>query len=446
MGERILVVDDETLLRNNLARFLGRLGHEVLTAASGEEALRCIADQDFAVVITDLRMPGIDGIELMRRLGSEQPEALVLLITANASVDSAIEALRMGAQDYLLKPLILEEVGQKVQRLLTHRALEHRVRRLRQELHQRFDPEEMVASSAPMMAVMRLLQKVASTNSTVLIEGETGTGKELTARALHQRSDRFEADFIAVNLAAQPADLVDATLFGHERGAYTGAARSRPGVFRAAAGGTVFLDEIGELPAAVQVKLLRVIENREVMPLGSDRPVSVDFRLVAATNRPLQQLVEEGRFRQDLFFRLDVLRLMLPPLRQRTDDIPALAARFIERHAHSVGRPAPQLSNESLRLLVGYRWPGNVRELSNVIERAVLLVEGDWITPAELPDSLRDSAPELLALKPALEQFERRHIKRVLEMCDGNKVEASQYLDVHLATLYRHLERLGLSE
>ncbi|HHO52029.1 MAG TPA: sigma-54-dependent Fis family transcriptional regulator [Deltaproteobacteria bacterium] len=445
MNERILVVDDEVVLRNNLARYLGRLGHEVVTAASGEEALEAIAASDFAVVITDLRMPGIDGLQLLRRLTSEQPEALVLLITANASLDSAIEALRTGAQDYLLKPLSLEEVGRKVARLIEHRELEHRVRLLRTELQRQFDPDGMIASAEPMAAVVRLLRKVAPTDSNVLLEGESGTGKELMARALHQQSARADRDFIPVNLAAQPEDLVDATLFGHERGAYTGASRGRPGVFRAAAGGTVFLDEVGELPAAVQVKLLRVIENREVLPLGSDKPVSVDFRLVAATNRPLRQLVDDGRFRQDLFFRLDVFRLELPPLRHRTDDIPALAALFLERHARSVGRPAPRLRNEVLRLLASYPWPGNIRELSNVLERAVLLADGDWITPEELPDNIRAVAPEGLALKPALEAFERRHIARVLARCEGNKVEAARVLEIHLATLYRHLERLGVS-
>ena len=447
MGERILVVDDETVLRNNLAKYLRLQGHHVDVAASGEEAIELVASDSFALVITDQRMPGMDGITLIRRLRDHQPSALTLLITAYASFDAAIEALRAGAADYLLKPVSLEDLGRKVAALLQTRELTERVRRLRQEVAERTGGVDLVGTSAAMARLNNLIDRVAPTPANVLIEGETGTGKELVARALHDRSDRAERDFLAVNLAAQPADLVDATLFGHERGAFTGAQAARDGVFRAARGGTVFLDELGELPLAVQAKLLRVIESREVLPLGSDRPVPVDFRLLAATNRPLDSLVQAGSFREDLYFRLNVVRLQLPPLRERTDDLPALATRLLERHAKSLGRQVPRLTADALGVLRAYAWPGNVRELSNVLERAVLLAEGPWLDLADLPEFAAPADPGVGSLlKPAVEHFERTHIRRVLAAHEGDKRAAASALGVHLATLYRHLERLGLAE
>jgi len=445
MSERILVVDDETVLRNNVARFLTLQGHQVDTAASGEEALELVAGTSYGLVITDQRMPGMDGLTLIGTLRDHQPSALTLLVTAYASFDSAIEALRAGAADYLLKPIVLEELGRKVAALFAARDTSERVRRLRQEIRERTGGVDLVARSESMAAVERLIERIAPTPTNVLIEGESGTGKELVARALHDQSDRAERDFLPVNLAAQPPDLVDATLFGHEKGAFTGAQGTREGVFRAARGGTVFLDEVGELPMGVQAKLLRVIESREVLPLGSDRPMAVDFRLVAATNRPLQQLVEKGAFREDLYFRLHVVRVEIPPLRERSEDLPELAARLLARHAKSLGRPAPRLTGEALTALRAYGWPGNVRELSNVLERSVLLTDGPWIDAPNLPELSTGHATGTL-LKPALEHFERAHIHRVLAQHGGDKKGAAKALGVHLATLYRHLERLDLPE
>jgi DNA-binding NtrC family response regulator len=446
MGDRILVVDDEAVLRSNLVRFLDRTGHTVEGVSHAEEALTRLEKTDFAVVITDLKMPGMGGEALLRHVTASHPETLVLVITAFASLESAIEALRHGAQDYLLKPLSLDEVTRKVDRLLRVRELEQRVARLRREVHQRFDTQGMVAESEQMQQVMQLVRKAAGSRSSVLVEGESGAGKELVARALHDQSPWAQRDFIAVNLAAQPADLVDATLFGHERGAFTGAARARDGVFRAARGGTVFLDEVSELPLQVQVKLLRVLENREVLPLGADRQVPVDFRLVAATNKPLRAEVDAGRFREDLFFRIEVLSVQIPPLRERPADIAVLARRFLARHAETQRRNPPRISHEAMRRLVAHGWPGNVRELSNVIERAVLLCEGEWIEPVDLPTALASAhpPPDVMDLKSAMASFERRHIAQVLEHCDGDKNLAARRLGVHLATLYRHMERLGL--
>ncbi|MFT7517999.1 MAG: DNA-binding NtrC family response regulator [Kiritimatiellia bacterium] len=446
MSGRVLVVDDENVLRSNIIRFLTRAGHQAEGAATAEEALEKMVATNYAIVITDLNMPGMGGARLLSCISRDYPQTLVLVITAYATVDSALQALRLGAQDYLLKPLSLEEVARKVGHALRFLELEQRVQRLRLEVHRQFDTSTMVATSAVMRPVMKLVGKAASSRSTVLIEGQSGTGKELVARALHDLSPWKDKDFIAVNLAAQPRDLVDATLFGHDRGAFTGATRRREGVFRAVHGGTVFLDEVSELPADVQVKLLRVLESREVLPLGCDRPESVDFRLVVASNRSLLDLVEAGTFRQDLYFRLEVLRIELPPLRDRTQDIPLLVHRFVARHAETMGRPAPRLTHEAMAMLQNYAWPGNVRELSNVVERAVLLCEGAWIGPQDLSltRTTRRSV-DALDLKSAMAEFERAHIERVLKRCGGDKNEAAELLGVHLATLYRRMERLGLS-
>ncbi len=441
MNDPILVVDDEAVLRNNLARYLRLQGYEVETAGSGEEALAALESTTFRLVLTDLRMPGMDGLALIRHLQTEHPDALTVLMTAYASVESAVEALRVGASDYLLKPIALDALGRKVADLLEKRDLHERVRRLRQEVRERAGID-LVGHSPAMAAVESLITQVAPTPANVLLEGESGTGKEVVARALHERSDRSDRDFIAVNLAAQPETLVDATLFGYEKGAYTGATGARDGVFRAARGGTVFLDEVGELPLATQTKLLRVIENREVVPLGSDRPRKVEFRLVAATNRPLRQAIDEGRFREDLYFRLNVMRIELPPLRQRLDDLPELSRRLLERHARSLGRATPRLTTEALTKLRSHGWPGNVRELSNVLERSVLLTRGPWIDAGDLPDP--DTGGRTANLREAMERFERAHIQQVLSRCDGDKRQASEALGVHLATLYRHIERLGI--
>ncbi len=445
MSDRILVVDDEPVLRSNVARFLKRRSLDVDEAPDGETALALLEKREYTLLITDLRMPGIDGIELLRVLSERWPETLALIVTAHASVDSAVAALRLGAQDYVLKPLVLADVGRKVDNLLRSRSLELQVRRLRSEVQERFDTSAMVGSSPAMARVLKLIRKAGPSPATVLIQGESGTGKELAARALHDCSKRRDKDFIGVNLAAQPAELVDAMLFGHERGAFTGASGSRQGVFRAARGGTVFMDEVGDLPAPVQVKLLRVLESREVQPLGSDRPVSVDFRLITATHRDLATAAAEGNFREDLYYRLNVFRLDLPPLRDRREDVLELATHFARKHARSMGRRTPILSTAVQKALVAHGWPGNIRELSNVMERAVLLCEDGRVGLSDLPPSFADHDPsDTEALRPAMDAFERAHILAVLARHAGDKVAAAKALDVHLATLYRRLDKLGI--
>lgn len=441
MSQRVLVVDDEAVLRRNIVRFLRRSGLTVDEAATGEGAMELLEDCEFALVLTDLRMPGIGGEALVERLATARPETGIIVMTAHATVDSAVGALRMGAWDYLLKPLSLDALERKVSAFLHMRSLEQENRRLR--LRRPVQDSHIVAASAAMKQVLTLVARAAVSRSTVLIEGESGTGKELVARALHDQSPWSDRDYIPVNLAAQPRDLVDATLFGHERGAFTGAGGSRQGVFRAARGGTVFLDELSELPLEVQVKLLRVLENREVMPLGADRALPVDFRLVAATNRPLRPLVEQGLFRQDLLYRVEVLRIVVPPLRERRKDIAPLVQRFVQLHSAAIGCRPPVVSNGVMRALEKQGWRGNVRELSNAIERAIILGDGSSLRIEDLP--IRDSAEsDDRRLRTVLDASERKHIISVLEECGGDKPSAAQKLGIHLATLYRRIEKLGI--
>jgi DNA-binding NtrC family response regulator len=346
--------------------------------------------------------------------------------------------------DYISKPVIVEDLLQKVRNLVEYGGLRDEVRRLRRDIGRRLGFEGLVGRSSALAAVFELVEKVAPTNATVLVTGESGTGKELVARAVHARSALREREFLAVNMAAVPAELVEAQLFGHERGAFTGADRRREGILRSVRGGTVFLDELGDLPMPAQAKLLRAIESHEVMPVGADRPSKADFRLIAATNHDLETAVREGRFRQDLFFRLNVFRVPLPPLRERREDIPALVSHFVDLHARAQNRRPLRVSDEALQQMLGYAWPGNVRELSNVIERASILAGGGVLGAEHLPAELRAAGPATLALRPAVEAFEASHVRWVLAMTGGNRERAAKLLDVDPATLYRRLAKYSL--
>jgi two-component system, NtrC family, response regulator PilR len=471
MAERILVVEDETTLGTNIARSLERAGHDVTVVETGRAALDRLDRTVFDLVISDLRLPDIDGLAVLDKVKTTAAETVVLIMTAYASVDSAIEALRRGAQDYILKPLSLAELQRRVSHLAEHRRLGAENARLRSIVKGDSDPISMLRSGgAAMGAVCALLDKVAPSTSTVLITGESGSGKEVVARAIHDMSPRREGPFVSLNVSAIPDALVESYLFGHERGAFTGADRRRDGLFRAASGGTLFLDEIGELTPAVQAKLLRAVEIKEVLPVGSDRPVRVDARIVAATHRDLPAMVEAERFRRDLLYRLSVIHVRVPSLRERGEDIPALALLLAQRHARELRKTITAVDEEATRLLVGYGWQGNVRELSNVMERAVLLCSGSTIAAADLPlelhalaavtaqHSLGEPAPlsddpsvEDAALEDggcdlqhAVQGFERRHIMRVLARTGGNREAAAKLLGLSPATLYRHLARVGL--
>lgn len=441
MSHRILVADDEQVLRVNLCEFLERAGYFVEGVADGAAALRRVREEEFALVITDIRMPGLDGISLLKRIVLERPETHVLVTTAYASLETAVEAFRFGAFDYVVKPVIVEDLLQKVHNLLAYRSLRDEVRRLRHDLQSRLGFEGLVGESDALQEIFKLVERVAPTSSTVVITGESGTGKELIARAVHARSAQRDKEFLAVNMAALPGDLVEAQLFGHERGAFTGAERRREGILRSVNGGTAFLDEIADLPLPSQAKLLRAIESHEVFPIGGDRPIHAEFRLVVATNHDLDVAVREGRFRSDLFFRLNVFRIAVPPLRERREDIPALATHFVDLHCRAQNKRPLLVSNEAMRLLTAYPWPGNVRELSNVIERAAILADGTTIEPLHLPSEFLGTSAPTLDLRSAIETCEKRHISWVLRAAAGNREQAAKLLRVDPATLYRRLAK-----
>ncbi len=445
MSERILIVEDEATLRTNIARYLTREGYDVHPVGDAETALALLDEFEFDVVLTDLRLPGVSGLAVLECVQTTQPEAVVLLMTAYASIGSAVEALRRGAHDYLLKPLSLAALAAKIRRVAEYHSLIRENARLRRTIRDDGDPAELIRlESVAMQALCQLVEKVAPSRSSVLIQGESGTGKELVARAIHDLSDRRDKPFVPVNVSAIPTELVESYLFGHERGAFTGADRRRDGLFRTADGGTLFLDEIGELPMPVQAKLLRAAETREILPVGSDRPLRVDTRLLSATHRDLNRMAAEGEFREDLLYRLGVFRVTVPALRDHTEDIPTMVARFIAKQSREQKKHVFGCEPEALRRLMRYPWPGNVRELSNVIERAVVLCDGECIRLSDLPLELQGTDPNTTNLQEAMSAFERRHIASVLATCGGRREAAAELLGISLATLYRRLAQLGL--
>src|SRR5262245_32666083 len=443
---RILVVDDEALIRDTLAEFLTHEGFAVEPCASGEQALERAAMQRFDIALCDVQLPGIDGLELLERLLKLSPQTFVLLVTAFATVENAVEAFQRGGHDYLMKPILLDEVLGKVRRMLQYRDLYQENQDLRRELNRRYDPEQIVGRGPAMQKVFDLVRKVAPTRSTVLITGESGTGKELIARAVHRLGPDPDARFLAVNCAAIPTDLLENQLFGHRKGAFTGADRDQAGVFVHAGSGTVFLDEIGELNSATQAKLLRAIEQKEVLPVGANEPVLVEARVLAATNKDLRREVEQGRFREDLFYRLNVVTVALPSLRERRDDIPDLVEYLLAKHARELGKRITGVTHETMQLLRACPWKGNVRELDNALQRAVILGEGPLVTPADLPPDLAPAVndPEAVDdLGEAVKRFEKRHLERILRQTP-DKREAARRLGMGLSSLYRRIAELGI--
>ncbi len=362
-----------------LRNYLGREGYEVATATSAESALSYLADHDADLVLTDLRMGGMDGLELVREIHQTRPETQVILMTAFGSIETAIDAIKAGAYHFVAKPVKLPEVGALLSKALTERDLRRENRQLRQAVEERYSFGQLLGKSASMQRLFNLLERLSRTQSSVLIQGESGTGKELVARALHYHSPRAHHPFVPINCAAMPEGLLESELFGHVKGAFTGAQIARKGLFLEATHGTIFLDEIGEMPVGMQAKLLRVLEQRQIRPVGSDREVQVDVRVLAATNRDLESEVRQGNFREDLFYRLKVMMVQVPPLREHPDDIPFLAETFLQRYTDEANVGPHRFTREALRCLETYPWPGNVRELSHVIERAVTLCDGEWI-------------------------------------------------------------------
>lgn len=450
---RVLVVDDDRSLREVVSYILGEDGHEVLTAADGEEGWRRIVADAPDLVLTDLRMPGCDGMELLRRLGGAtgRPPLPVIMFTAYGTVEQAVEAMLAGATSYLLKPFNRAELRLIVRRALEVHRLEADVRRLRLAVRDGAASGAILHASAAMSAVAAQIAQVAPSQAPVLIAGESGTGKELVARAVHEGSSRAEGPFVAVNCGALPASLFESELFGHVKGAFTGADRDAPGRIRAAAGGTLLLDEIGELPLELQPKLLRVLEERAVDPVGGNAPVPVDFRLICATNRDLDKDVEAGRFREDLYYRLAVIILHVPPLRERPDDVPLLWEHFTELHHGSPRTSSPAL----IKALLRRPWPGNVRELRNLNQRLVLTSAGETMDISDLEAAGAGVAASAavsglpLGAFPAegfaLQDLEKETVRRALEMCGGNKTRAASYLRIPRHVLLYRLEKYGLA-
>ncbi|HYJ17195.1 MAG TPA: sigma-54 dependent transcriptional regulator [Candidatus Limnocylindria bacterium] len=441
----ILVVEDQDSARESLVDLLKNENFEVHAAADGKAGIELVDQHDLDLVLTDLAMPGADGIAVLRHIRDVSPQTLVILMTAHATVDTAVEAIRLGAQDYLLKPLIFEDVLRKVQHLMNHRKLAWENQLLRREINTRFSPERPLGRSQAMQDITHLIKKVAPTPTTVLITGESGVGKEVVARTIHTASRFNENVFLPVNCSAIPENLLESQLFGHIKGSFTGAVNSQEGLFQRARGGTIFLDEIGEMPLSLQPKLLRVLEEKAVLPVGSTNPVKVNVRILAATNRDLKTDVEAGRFREDLFYRLNTFEINIPPLRKRLDDLPGLIEHLVQRHNVEMNTSYKGVDSATMRILMSFPWKGNIRELDNVLERAMILGDGDWIKPADLPGHQAD-AGEFNSednLSAALDLYEKSHIERTLNKAAGDKMRAAELLGLSLSTLYRKLEKLA---
>jgi DNA-binding NtrC family response regulator len=444
--QNILVAEDEELMRSILRQLLENAGYEVFTADSAEAALEIFPARDFAVTLTDIKMAGMDGLELLDRLKAIDPEAIVIVMTAYSSVDSAIAALRKGVYDYVTKPFVNEDLLQTIKNAIRTRELFAENRALRRELGRHYNFAEIIGTSEKLQEVFRVVQKVADTSASVLISGESGTGKELIARAIHFNSRRAAKPFLAVNCGALPESLLESELFGHTKGAFTGALADKKGLFRSAEGGTIFLDEIGEMPLALQVKLLRALQEHEVTPLGASLPVKFDARIIAATNKNLETETAENRFREDLFYRLNVIEINLPPLRERREDIAPLAKHFAAKTARAQNAPEKQLTAEALNALAAYKWQGNIRELENAVERAFIL-SGDEIDLESLPPKVRDvienraKTTDSENSAPTLEEIERRYIREIMRSVGDDKAQAAHILGIDLSTLYRKLKR-----
>ena len=438
MKGRLLIVDDETVVRDSLDRLFADEDFETKAVDSGRAALEDLKAGEFDVALIDIRMPGMDGMELQERLRQADPDLLVIVMTGYASVETAVQALKRGAWDYIVKPVDPDELVHLVGKAVEHRGARREVLRLRENLQEIFPKSVLVGSSPAMKRVMELVEMVAPTEATVLISGESGTGKEVVARAIHSASPRRHMPMVVIHCGALTESLLESELFGHERGAFTGAQFRRKGKFEVADGGTAFLDEISDISLKTQTDLLRVLQEKEVVRVGAAQPVKVDFRCIAATNKSLEELVKAGLFRPDLYYRLHVFSIELPPLRDRREDIPLLVEHFLEKLCASTNRRIPRLAPEAMDLLISYDWPGNVRELENAIERALVLGRDGEIGPGHFSLGQRG---EPVPAGRTLDEVERAHIERVVKECDGNLSRAARILDIDRTTLYHKLKK-----
>jgi len=446
MDTSILIVDDEQEIRDSLSEVLTDEGYLTYTAENGKVALEMLSAQHYDIIISDIKMPELDGVTLLQQVKEQAPDTFVILITSYGSTETAIDAMRLGAIDYILKPIDFDELILRIKNISLHKELLREVRFLRQEISAQYNYEHIIGESVAMKTMYRLIDKVAPSTSTVLVAGRSGTGKELVARAIHARSERAHRPFVAINCGAIPETLFESELFGYKKGAFTGASKDKDGVFKAAAGGTLFLDEVGEIPLQVQVKLLRVIEMREIKPLGSNTIIPVNVRLIAATNRDLAKEVERGAFREDLYYRLNIIEIYLPALSERKDDIPLLVKHFINKYNGELKRRIIGVDNEAMQSLKNYKWKGEVRELENFVERAVLLSDGDMISKEDLPEKAQDSANSAFPdnLKEATRNFEKLHIINILGRHENDKAKAAEILGIGLSSLYRKVDDLEI--
>ncbi|RVU44933.1 sigma-54-dependent Fis family transcriptional regulator [Lujinxingia sediminis] len=454
----ILVVDDERSMREFLTVMLKKEGHTVEVAACGEDATaRIDAGERFKLVMTDLKMPGIGGLDVLRAIKAAQPSCQVIVMTAYATAETALSAIKLGAYDYITKPFKIAEARVAVDRALEKFALVSENLYLRDALDHRQGLGQLIGTSRAMQRVFQMIRRVAPTRTTILIHGESGTGKELVARAIHDLSANAEGPFLPINCGAIPENLIESELFGHKKGAFTGAHADKEGLFVAACQGTVFLDEVGELPPSVQVKLLRVLQERKVRPVGDAAEREVTCRIVAATNRDLRQEVQEGRFREDLYYRLSVIPVEMPPLRERGGDVQLLLEHFLHRYAEEIGNPIEGIDARALAILTAYAYPGNVRELQNIVERAVTLETGALITPESLPYHLQEESFSRVArqidvpeegvdMEKLVEELERNLIARALERAGGVKTEAARLLNISFRALRYRLDKYGLND
>lgn len=449
MKGKILIVDDERMARQGLELMLKQEGYSVVSADSGISALRKMANSEFDVVITDLKMKEVDGMDILVRTKEKYPDTEVIMITAYATVDTAIEAMQKGAYHYIPKPYKFAEVRMIVQRAFERKQLQDEVRDLKRDYKERVETSLTIGKSRIMQDLIEMVAQIAPSDSNVLIFGETGTGKELIARTIHHWSDRSDKRFLAFNTSAFNDELLANELFGHEKDAFTGATSTKVGLLEAANGGTVFLDEIGDMPASMQVKLLRAIEEKSLLRVGGTQPISIDIRIVAATNKDLNEEVKAGRFRKDLFYRLNVINLHLPPLAERRDDIPLLAHHFLHRYSKAQGKTIETISDEAMEILTSYEYPGNIRELENIIERAVALCVETTILPKHLPQEIERlcfkvyRSPSSLKI-PTLEENEREYVLSVLKSVDGSKGKAAEIMGIDRSSLWRKLKRWGM--
>lgn len=439
-----MIVDDEESIREWLSIALKKEGYETKCAEDGEEALKLFKKDRFDAIITDIRMPKLDGLELLKEIKGLNPSANVIMTTAFGSMESAIEALRGGAADYITKPFKIEEVKLRLEKIMESERLKRENIYLKAVLRKKEGEKKIIGKSPAFMSVLAMVDKISKSDSTIMIYGESGTGKEIMAKEIHNRSNRTDRAFVTLNCGALPETLLESELFGHKRGSFTGAVKDKAGLFQVADKGTFFLDEVGETSPGIQVKLLRMLQEREIVPVGSTSPIKVDVRLIAATNEDLEKKMDDGEFRKDLFYRLNVIPLRIPPLSDRREDIPLLVDYFLKKYCTKMGVPLKKISSGALQIMMRYSWPGNVRELENAMERAIVLQEGDTVRIGDLPEKMIQETPKQVF--GSLKEKEKEAIASALEETGWNATKAARTLGIHPSTLYRKLKRYGMDK